>query len=77
MTIDECEDAYDHISKRVFGKKSGLIIRDEQSAFVTGSYIYEAGPLEDAIKEVVSARLGDPNAPMKESEPACKVLVVF
>jgi hypothetical protein len=73
MSIDECEAAYDTISKRVFGTKAGWVIRDEKSAFIAGSYMYEAGPLEEAIKEVVKARLGDPNAPMKETDPACKV----
>ncbi|KAH6902475.1 acyl transferase/acyl hydrolase/lysophospholipase [Coprinopsis sp. MPI-PUGE-AT-0042] len=76
MSIEECEAAYDSISRRVFGTKAGWVIRDESSAFVAGSYMYEAGPLEEAIKEIVQAHLGDPNAPIREAEPACKVLVM-
>jgi hypothetical protein len=73
MSIDECEAAYDAISKKVFGTKAGWVIREEWQAFTAGSYLYESGPLEEAIKELVKTHLGDPNAPMKEANPACKV----
>ncbi|KAH6902483.1 acyl transferase/acyl hydrolase/lysophospholipase [Coprinopsis sp. MPI-PUGE-AT-0042] len=74
MSIDECEKAYDTISKNVYGTKSGWFVRGEKSAFTLGSYIYEAGPLKEAIKEIVKDRLGNPNAFMKEgSDPAGKV----
>ncbi|KAH6893795.1 acyl transferase/acyl hydrolase/lysophospholipase [Coprinopsis sp. MPI-PUGE-AT-0042] len=77
MSIKECEDAYDDISKKVFGTKSGWIVTGEKSAFAFGSNVYEGRLLEEAVKEIVKRRLGDFNAPIKEAaDPACKVLVM-
>ncbi|KAJ3537702.1 hypothetical protein NMY22_g5481 [Coprinellus aureogranulatus] len=76
MTIDECEKKYDEISQKVFGSKAGWVIRDESTAFATGSYLYDPKNLEDAIKKVVGDKLGDPLAPMLEENPKCKVLVM-
>lgn len=76
MSIEECEEKYDEISKKVFGSKAGWIIRDESTAFVGGTYLYDPKNLEDAIKKVVGDKLGDPLAPMLEENPKCKVSVV-
>ena len=73
MSIEECEREYDIISEKVFGKK-GFFINDENKAFLSGSYIYEGKPLEDATRDLVQRKLGDPNASLFESDdPACKV----
>ena len=66
MTIEECEQRYDEISKKVFGTKAGWVIRDEKSAFATGTYLYDPKNLEEAIKAVVKDKLGNPLAPMFE-----------
>ncbi|KAG7094147.1 hypothetical protein E1B28_007759 [Marasmius oreades] len=78
MTVEECEAAYNEITKRVFEHKSGYIIRHEGTAFISGSYLYEAKPLEDAIREYVAKKLGDPEAQLTETsgDPECKVLVM-
>uniref|UniRef100_A0A0W0FFI5 PNPLA domain-containing protein n=1 Tax=Moniliophthora roreri TaxID=221103 RepID=A0A0W0FFI5_MONRR len=75
MSIDECEQAYDEISKKVFGKK-GVLINTEERAFVAGSYIYEAKPLEDAVRDLVRKKLGDAEANLLENDPPCKVFVM-
>ena len=61
MSLDDCEKEYDGISQRVFGKKNP-IFSDQASAFVTNQHLYEAKPLEDAIKDVVGRVLKDPEA---------------
>ncbi|KAF5368755.1 hypothetical protein D9757_010417 [Collybiopsis confluens] len=76
MSIEECETEYDIISEKVFGKK-GLIINDEDKAFLTGSSLYEAKYLEDEFKRLVQRKLGDADAPLFESDdPGCKVFVM-
>ena len=61
MSLDDCEKEYDGISQRVFGKKNP-IFSDQTSAFVTNQHLYEAKPLEDAIKDVVGRVLKDSEA---------------
>ena len=53
MSIEDCEKAYDNISKRIFGEKAGYVIKTPEAAFAAGSYIYNSKPLEDAVKELV------------------------
>ncbi|KIK65149.1 hypothetical protein GYMLUDRAFT_258629 [Collybiopsis luxurians FD-317 M1] len=76
MSIEECERAYDTISQEIFGKKR-FPIDPQDAAFLFGSYMYDAKPLEDATQKLVQQQLGDPNAPLFESDnPTCKVFVM-
>jgi hypothetical protein len=74
MSVDECETAYSEISEKVFGKK-GLIINTPAKAFLAGSYMYEAQPLIDAVKDVVQRKLGDSEAKLLDPSGKCKVYV--
>ncbi|KAF9045177.1 acyl transferase/acyl hydrolase/lysophospholipase [Panaeolus papilionaceus] len=79
MTIAQCEEAYDVISREVFGKRRrGWIGNEigEKSAFAAYTYMYEEKPLEEAVKRIVKEALGDSEATLAEPNPTCRVLVM-
>lgn len=76
MTIAQCEEAYDVISREVFGKRRrGWIGNEigEKSAFAAYTYMYEEKPLEEAVKRIVKEALGDSEATLAEPNPTCRV----
>jgi hypothetical protein len=81
MSIKDCEDAYDSISKRIFEKKAG-IVTSPAVAFMAGSYLYDSKPLEDAVKELVIKHIPGATGDAKLQDPSnspdadvCKVYV--
>ena len=66
MTVDEAIEAYESLSKAIFGSK--------RSRFHDGKY--SSKTFESVIKSVVAAKLGNENAKMREEkEPTCKSFV--
>lgn len=82
MSVEQCEQAYEAVSKSIFGKKIGKIITTPERAFMAGSYLYEALPLEEAVRELVVRYLPGASGDTKLQEPdhlpetdRCKVYV--
>jgi len=79
MTIKQCEEAYDDISKRVFGAKVNNWTpwnNNEKIAFSDGAYMYDGDKLVDAVRELVAKHLPAQDVLMTDTkENACKVYV--
>ena len=66
MTVDEAIDAYEKLSRAIFGSK--------RSKFHDGKF--SKATFESVIKSVVASKVGDENAKMREHEdPRCKSFV--
>lgn len=81
MDLEECDEAYDTISQQLFGHKR-FFMQTPGIAMVSGSYVYQAEPLEKAVKELVRRHLKDSTGNTRLQEPdhgvtrdRCKVLV--
>jgi hypothetical protein len=78
MTIDECDAAYDVVSKAIFGSKEGYFIRTPSAAFMTGEWVYASEPLVDQVKALVKKHLHttDDNTKLLTNDTdGCKVYV--
>jgi len=75
MTIDECIEVFMRISHTVFGNPPGIMSR-AIGAIVAGKPFFDAGKLEQAVKELLTARGMNENTRMDENGNAkCKVSV--
>lgn len=69
MTIGDCVQSYYNIAKSVFSGGG----KGKRTAWSLGVAQYNAHKFEDAVKELVKTHLGDPEAPMLDPNPTCKV----
>lgn len=70
MSIDECIQAYNDLSSKIFHNNRGSL------AVASGKSRYSSRVFETVIKEFIRDRTGDSDSlMMTETEPTCKVLV--
>ncbi|KAK6495233.1 hypothetical protein TWF481_003259 [Arthrobotrys musiformis] len=74
MSLEECIQAYQVVMKKVFPEG---FFKMFSSALSSGTR-YSAKPLEDAIKDFVRQKLGDPDAKLLDPNPKnkCKIFVI-
>ncbi|KAK6524472.1 hypothetical protein TWF281_011380 [Arthrobotrys megalospora] len=75
MTLEECIAAYLSVMGKVFPK--GAWYSKTVNLAWSGNY-YDEKPLENAIKEIVGQKLGDPEAQLLDTNPesTCKIFVM-
>ena len=73
MSIQQCEDTYDVVSRRIFEHKAGNFvtrINDPAVAFMAGSYMYDSKPLEDQVRELVKQYIPGATGEEKLQDPS-------
>lgn len=76
MTIDECIEVFQHVSKTIFGDIPSTI--SKVTGGISGKPFFKADRLEKVVKELLISRGVDPDAFLKDSENArCKVYVTW
>ncbi|KAK6347586.1 hypothetical protein TWF718_005424 [Orbilia javanica] len=75
MTIEECIAAYMNVMGKVFPKSSEV---EKKFRLVKDGAYYDEKVLEEAIKDVVRQKLGDPEAQLLDKDPNnnCKIFVM-
>lgn len=76
MSLDECEDAYLGLSKRIFEPKRPKWNKAGRGKdFLMANGRFDHRILEEAIKEIVSKRLGMEESTLlhESADPQCKV----
>lgn len=77
MTLEECEDAYLKLSKRIFTAKRSRWNKPMQALdFLEADGKFDAEILELAIREVIKAKEGSDEGLLKHDESSCKVYVI-
>jgi hypothetical protein len=78
MTLDECEEAYLKLSRRIFQPKRGKLSKGLKVVdFLQANGKFDSKVLEDAIKECIGSpeRKLSEDSLLKEQSPPCKVYV--
>ena len=75
MTLDECEEAYLRLSKRIFQPKRGKLGKGlKMLDFLQANGRFNSKVFEDVIKECISGKLPEDTL-LKEPSPSCKMYV--
>ncbi|KAJ9642435.1 hypothetical protein H2199_004816 [Coniosporium tulheliwenetii] len=74
MNLDECEDAYLKLSRRIFQPKRRFGMAAKAADFLQANGRFDSKKLEEIIKECIRTKL-DEDALLKDADPRCKVFV--
>ncbi|KAF2186398.1 FabD/lysophospholipase-like protein [Zopfia rhizophila CBS 207.26] len=74
MSLDECEDAYLKLSKRIFQPKRRFAKAAKAADYLQANGRFDSKKLEEVIKEYIASKT-DEDALLKDTDPQCKVFV--
>ena len=77
MTLDECEEAYLRLSKKIFQPKRGKLNKGMKMVdFLQANGRFDSKVLEEAIKECIKGKLPEDSL-LKEPSPSCRTYVSY